>query len=146
MYIMRQNKKFTWLEVCILGNVRVIWCNTLGDSHFQTYVMNLIELWLITIYLSPHMYFKLLLVAHITQVIPSKLSTWYCVWTCCGHPRLKVPWFYCKMCLKFKIWGQIDWKSCFWKIWVKFKCFWKTFHLILMHFIHKTLCFEEFLH
>ena len=24
--------------------------------------------------------------------------------------------------------------------------FWKTFHLILMHSIHKILCFEEFLH
>ena len=29
---------------------------------------------------------------------------------------------------------------------VKFKGFWKTFHLILMHFIHKILCFEELLH
>ena len=35
---------------------------------------------------------------------------------------------------------------CFWKIWVEYKCFWKTFHLILMHSIHKILCFEEFLH
>ena len=68
VYIARQNKKFTWLQACILGNVGVIWCNNLGDSHFQTYVMNLIELWLITIYLSPHMYLKFLLVAHITQV------------------------------------------------------------------------------
>ena len=34
---------------------------------------------------------------------------------------------------------------CFWKIWIKYKCFWKTFHLILMHSIHKILCFEEFL-
>ena len=51
-----------------------------------------------------------------------------------------------KMCLKFEIWGKIDWKSCFWKIWVKYKCFWKTLHLILMHSIHKILCFEEFLH
>ena len=25
-------------------------------------------------------------------------------------------------------------------------CFWKAFHLILMHFIHKILCFEKFLH
>ena len=30
--------------------------------------------------------------------------------------------------------------------WVQNKCFWKSFHLILMHFIHKILCFEEFLH
>ena len=29
---------------------------------------------------------------------------------------------------------------------VQNKCFWKAFHLILMHFIHKIQCFEEFLH
>ena len=34
----------------------------------------------------------------------------------------------------------------FWEIWVQYKCFWKAFHLILMHFVHKILCFEEFLH
>ena len=45
------------------------------------------------------------------------------------------------MCLKFEIWGQIDWKSFFWKIWIKFKGFLKTFYLILMHSIHKTSCF-----
>ena len=50
------------------------------------------------------------------------------------------------MCLMFELWGQIDWKSCFWKLYVEFKCFWKTFHLILMHFILNTMCFEEFLH
>ena len=30
--------------------------------------------------------------------------------------------------------------------WVQFLCFWKAFHLILMHFIPKIQCFEEFLH
>ena len=29
---------------------------------------------------------------------------------------------------------------------VQNKCFWKAFHLILMHFIHKIQCFEESLH
>ena len=43
MYIMRQNKKLTWLQACFLGDVRVIWCNFLGDSLFQTYVMNNVE-------------------------------------------------------------------------------------------------------
>ena len=38
------------------------------------------------------------------------------------------------MCLMFALWGPIDWKSWFWKIWVEFKGFWKTFRLILMHF------------
>ena len=41
------------------------------------------------------------------------------------------------MYLMFALWGQIDWKSWFWKIWVEFKCFWKTFRLILMHFFIK---------
>ena len=49
------------------------------------------------------------------------------------------------MCLKFENLRKIDWKSYFWEIWVQYKCFWKAFHLILMHSIHKILCFEEFL-
>ena len=44
------------------------------------------------------------------------------------------------MCLMFALWGQIDWKSWFWKIWVEFKCFWKTFRLILMHFFYIKQC------
>ena len=42
----------------------------------------------------------------------------------------------------FEVWELKE--NCFWKIWVEFKCFWKTFHFILMHFIHKTMCFEDF--
>ena len=36
-------KKIAWLQACLLGDVEVIWCNFLGDSHFQTYVMNNVE-------------------------------------------------------------------------------------------------------
>ena len=66
---MRQKKKLTWLQACFLGDVRVIWCNSLGDSHFQTYVMNFVEIVIdyclhITSYVS-----KAILVAHTTQVI-----------------------------------------------------------------------------
>ena len=66
---MWQNKKLIWLQTCILGDVRVIWCNTLGDSHFQTYVMNFVEIvinhyLLITSHVS-----QVILVAHTTQVI-----------------------------------------------------------------------------
>ena len=43
VYIMRL-KKITWLQTCFLGDVRVIWCNSLGNSHFQTYVMNNVEI------------------------------------------------------------------------------------------------------
>ena len=41
---MRQIKKFTWLQACFLGDVRVIWCNSLGDSLSQIYVMNFVEI------------------------------------------------------------------------------------------------------
>ena len=70
MYIIRLKKKNAWLQAYFLGDVGVIWCDSLGDSHFQIYVMNNVEI-VIDYYLhSPHMYFKLLLVAHTTQVIP----------------------------------------------------------------------------
>ena len=32
------------------------------------------------------------------------------------------------------------------KFWVENKCFWRTFKLILMHFIHEIIWFECFLH
>ena len=44
----------------------------------------------------------------------------------------------------FALWGQIDWKYWFWKIWVEFKCFWKTFRLILMHFFIKQCALRSF--
>ena len=53
--------------------------------------------------------------------------------------------FYAKHVCCFENLRIIDWKSYFWENWVQNKCFWKVFHLILMHFIHKILCFEEFL-
>ena len=31
---------FTWLQACFLGDAWVIWCNSLGDSHFQIYVID----------------------------------------------------------------------------------------------------------
>ena len=44
----KQKKKkknaFTWLQACFLGDVGVIWCNSLGDSHFQTNVINDVEI------------------------------------------------------------------------------------------------------
>ena len=32
------------MHACFLGDVRVKECNSLGDSHFQTYVMNNVEI------------------------------------------------------------------------------------------------------
>ena len=62
VYIMRQIKKLTWLQAFILGDVRIIWGNSLGDSHFQTYVMNFVEI-LIDYYL--------LITSHVSQAITS---------------------------------------------------------------------------
>ena len=59
---MRQIKKLTWLQVFILGDVRVIWSNFLGDSHFQTYVMNFVEI-VIDFYLH--------ITSHVSQVFAS---------------------------------------------------------------------------
>ena len=61
--------KIAWLLACFLGDVKVIWCNSLDDSHFQTYVMNFVEIvidyyLLITSHVS-----QVILVAHTTQVI-----------------------------------------------------------------------------
>ena len=57
-------KKLTWLQAYDLGDVGVIWCNSLGDSHFQTYMMNFVE-----IVIDYYMYLILLLVADTTQVV-----------------------------------------------------------------------------
>ena len=40
----KQIKKITWLQACFLGDVRVIWCNSLGDSHSQIFVMNNVKI------------------------------------------------------------------------------------------------------
>ena len=32
------------MQACFLGDMRVIWCNSLGDSHFQTYVIDDVEI------------------------------------------------------------------------------------------------------
>ena len=39
----KKKKKFAWLQACFLRDVGVIWCNSLGNSHFQTYMMNNVE-------------------------------------------------------------------------------------------------------
>ena len=45
------------MQACFLEDVGVIWCNSLGDSHFQIYVMNNVKLLIdyylhITLYIS----------------------------------------------------------------------------------------------
>ena len=55
---------FIWLQGCFLEDVRVIWCNSLGDSHFQANVIDDVEIFLITIYISPFLYLVHILVTH----------------------------------------------------------------------------------
>ena len=59
---MRQNNKLILLQACFLGDVRVIWYNSLGDSLFQTYVINFVEI-VIDHYL--------LITSHVSQAIAS---------------------------------------------------------------------------
>ena len=40
----KKRKRITWLQACFLGDMTVIWCNSLDDSLFQTYVMNNVEI------------------------------------------------------------------------------------------------------
>ena len=42
-----KKNKYAWLQACFLWDVEVIWCNSLGDSYFHTYVMNNVEIVLI---------------------------------------------------------------------------------------------------
>ena len=64
---MRQLKKNTWLQACFLGDVGVIWCNSLGDSLFQTYMMNNVEI-VIDYYLhiTSHVFHAITSCAHYT--------------------------------------------------------------------------------
>ena len=62
MYIIRLNKKNTRLQACFLGDVGVIGCNSLGYSHFQTYVINNVEI-VIDYYLH--------IISHVFQAVTS---------------------------------------------------------------------------
>ena len=123
VYIMRL-KKITWLQACFLGNMKVIWCNSLGDSHFQTYVMNNVEI-VIDYYLriTSHVshavtscthytsYSLLNLVHEIQNYMFFDFDTKYIHWLNFGD----------KMChnLVLKFWVE---NSCFWKFMESFSC------------------------
>ena len=124
---MRQIKKLTWLQAYDLGDMRVIWCNSLGDSLSQIYVMNFVEI-VIDFYLH--------IISHVSQVFATctqytsySLLNFVLVHVCdfgIGQPSLKIPWVLCKTCLLFENLRIIDWKSYFWEIWVQLKCFLKS--------------------
>ena len=62
VYYEEKFKKLPWLQAYVLGDVGVIWCNSLSDSLFQTYVMNFVEI-VIDYYLH--------IISHVSQAIAS---------------------------------------------------------------------------
>ena len=87
----RKSKKnqntFTWLQACFLGDVRVIWCNSLGDSYFQSNVIdnaeNFLEYYL---HITYSVFCTLTSSTHYRQIF-AKSSTWDCV-RCLIRPSL----------------------------------------------------------
>ena len=80
------------------------------------------------------------------KLLFAKLCTCYCVCLWFDQPSLKIPWVLCKSYLMLENLRKLIENLKFWENWVQNLCFWKTFHLILMHFILKIQCFEGFLH
>ena len=62
-----KRKKNAWLQAWFLGDAGVIWCISLGDSHFQTYVIDNVEIVLIFYLHITCEYLIHLLVAHTTS-------------------------------------------------------------------------------
>ena len=112
VYIMRQIKKLTWLQVCFLGDVGVIWCNSLSDSLFQIYVMNFVEIVIDSyLHITSHVSQVFASCTHYTNYSLLNFCICYCVWFWFGQLSLKIPWILCKMCLKPENLRIIVWKS-----------------------------------
>ena len=148
VYIMRRKKKKkpTWLQACFLEDVRVIWCNSLANSHFQTYMMNNVEI-VIDCYLH--------ITSHVSHAVTSctHYTSYYSLNLVhdivCEFGLAIQDYMFFDVDTKYVHWLIFGDKMCytlFWKIWVEFKCFWKSFKLILMHFIHEISWSECFLH
>ena len=124
------------MQACFLGDVKVIWCNFLGDSHFQTYVMNNVEL-LIDYYL------------HITLYVSHALTS-------CKHITSNsllnfIHEIVCKLVWPSKIIHFVMFDAKFFKGWFKFlrrkiknfglktqvedNVFWKFFGIILIYYM-----------
>ena len=101
-------------------------------------------LFLISIHISPHMYLKFLLhyTSHSLLNYVHVIVCFFFVWPTKFENTLSF------MQNVFNAWefNRKDWKYQCLENWVQNLCFWKTFHLILMHYFHQIQCFEEFLH
>ena len=112
LYNMRQITKLTWLQAYFIGDVRVIWCNSLGDCLFQIICDEFCTncgWFLFTYHLTCLSSFCWLHTLH--KLLFAKLCTCYCVWFWFGQPSLKIPWIWCNMCLKLENLRRIVWKS-----------------------------------
>ena len=95
-------KKIAWLQACFLGDMGVIWCNSLGDSHFQTYVMNNVEsVFIHCLHITLWVSHALASCTHHKQNFV-KFDTCDCMLSLCGLPKLNV-----LICLMhFGEWGK----------------------------------------
>ena len=102
VYIIKQIKKLTWLQACFLGDVGVIWCNFLGDSHFQIYVMNFVEI-VIDYYL--------LITSHVSQALAS--CTHYTSYSLLNFVHVSV----CDFVLAIQDWNFLEFNAkCVWSL------------------------------
>ena len=100
----RIKNAFTWLQACFLGDVGVIWCKSLSHSHFQTYVIDNVEI-VFNFYL------------HITSYVSHTLTS------CTHHKQIFVKLCTCdyvlifvaiqncllKCLILFGVWGKNGW-------------------------------------
>ena len=132
------------MQACFLGDVGVIWCNSLDDSHFQTYVMNTIEI-IIDYYLhiTSHVSHAVTSCTHYTSY--SLLNLVYEI--ACEFGLAIQDYMFFDFDTKHVHWLNFGDKQCRNLVFGRSELnFWKTFKLILMHFIHEISWFECFLH
>ena len=135
---MRQIKKLTWLQAFILGDVGVIWCNSLRDCLFQIHVMDFVEIVIdLYVHITSHVSQAFASCTHYTSYsLLNCVHVIVCFWS--DQPSLRISGNWCRTCLLVWFFFLGYWeKILLWEIWVEYLCFWKTSHLILMHFLYK---------
>ena len=105
----KNQKAFAWLQACFLGDVRIIRCNFLGDSYFQTNVIDNVEnLFDNYLHITFFLCFVHILVAHTTH--KSMLNYVHEIVCCLVWSSLIAYNFLCKC--KFLFWSGICRKMC----------------------------------